>query len=287
MKHFKITLLALATLLFVTSCDNGLNENKFSINVNIDGFPEGKDLVLQERTENGYEVTDTAKIAENGFVFNGTLEQPKLVYITSAAYRGAIVVFAEAGEIQVTAQIDSIGKAVVNGSKAHDFFKHVNKQLGDYDKIWQDFYFGTYRAMSKEDQALNEDKINMLYDSAQVLKVEFLESELLANGQQPATPVLALNNIDAMDIEAAQAIYDNLTPEILESDEAKNMADRITVIKRTSVGQPLIDFTMNDTLGNPVTLSEYAADKYVLVDFWAFLSIRKKKIGLRLLTTMV
>jgi peroxiredoxin len=26
---------------------------------------------------------------------------------------------------------------------------------------------------------------------------------------------------------------------------------------------------MNDTLGNPVTLSEYAAGKYVLVDFWA------------------
>jgi len=269
MKYFKITLLAFATLLFVTSCDSGLNENEFSINVNIDGFPEGNELVLQEPTESGYEVTDTAKIAENGFVFNGTIEQPKLVYITSAAFRGAIAVFAEAGKIQVTAHIDSIGKAVVKGSDAHEFFTQVNKQLGDFDKIWQDFYFGSYRAMNKEDQALNEGKINMLYDSAQVLKAKFLESELLENGHQPATPALALKNIDALDIEATQAIYDNLSPEILESDEAKSMAERITIIKRTSVGQPLIDFTMNDTLGNPVTLSEYAAGKYVLVDFWA------------------
>jgi len=51
MKYFKITLLAFATSLFVTSCDSGLNENEFSINVNIDGFPEGNELVLQEPTE--------------------------------------------------------------------------------------------------------------------------------------------------------------------------------------------------------------------------------------------
>ena len=269
MKYFKITLLAFATFLFVTSCNNGLDESTFSIDVKIDKFPEGNELVLQERTENGYEVIDTAEITENGFVFQGKTERPKLVYITSAAYRGAIAVFLEAGEIQVTAQIDSIGKAVVTGSNAHNFFTQVNTQLGDFDKIWQEFYFGPYRAMSKEDQALNEGKINMLYDSAQTLKARFLESELLENGDQPATPALTLNNIDAMDTDASQAIYDNLSPELLDTDDAKNLADRITVIKRTAIGQPLIDFTMNDTLGNPVTLSEYAAGKYVLVDFWA------------------
>ena len=269
MKYFKITVLTFAALLFVTSCNNGLGENEFSINVNIEGLAEGNELVLQERTENGYEVTDTADIVENAFVFHGTIEQPKLVYITSAAYRGAIAVFVEAGDIQVTAHIDSIGKAVVTGSDAHDFFTKVNQKLGDFDKIWQDFYFGPYRAMSKEEQAMNEDKINMLYDSAQTLKAQFLETELLENGNQPATPVLALNNIDAMDIDATQAIFDNLSPEILDTDEAENLADRITVIKRTAIGQPLIDFTMNDTLGNPVTLSEYAPGKYILVDFWA------------------
>ena len=115
MKYFKITLLAFAALLFISSCNSGVEENVFSINVKIDGLPEGNELVLQERTESGYEVTDTANIVENAFVFNGNLEQPKLVYITSAAYRGAIAIFVEAGDIQVTAHIDSIGKAVVTG----------------------------------------------------------------------------------------------------------------------------------------------------------------------------
>lgn len=269
MKNFKITLLAFAALFFVTSCDSGIGNNGYSVNIKLDGLAEGSELVMQERTKNGYEVLDTAEIVGNDFVFQGNLEQPKLVYITSAAYRGSIAVFVEAGDIQVTAHVDSIGKAVVTGSDAHDFFTQVNQKLGDLDKIWQDFYFGPYRDMDKEEQALNEDKINMLYDSAQTIKARFLETELLKNGDQPATPVLALNNIDAMDVEATQAIYDNLNPEMLDTDGAKSLADRITVIKRTAIGQPLIDFTMNDTLGNPVTLSEYAAGKYVLVDFWA------------------
>jgi len=269
MKNFKITLLAFAALLFVTACNSGQKGKKFTININLEGLADGNELVLQQRTESGYEIVDTADISENGFVFQGDFEQPKLVYITSAAYRGAIAVFIEAGEMQVDAHIDSISKAVVTGSSAHDFYTKTNQRLADFDKIWQDFYFGPYRAMSKEEQAMNEGKVNLLYDSAQTLKAQFLEVELLENGNEPATPTIALSNIDVMDITASQAIYDNLTPEILDNDGAKLMADRIGIIKRTAIGEPLIDFTMNDTLGNPVSLSEYAAGKYVLVDFWA------------------
>ncbi|RLD36672.1 MAG: hypothetical protein DRI74_08630 [Bacteroidetes bacterium] len=269
MTNFRITLLALASFLLVTSCNNGLKENEFSINVNLSGLNEGKELVLQQRTKDGYEVTDTAEVVKDGFLFKNILEHPKLVYITSSGFRGAIPVFVEAGEIQVTASIDSINKAVVTGSNAHDFFTAINQELANIDKIWQDYYFNTFRSMSKEDQALNEEKINNLYDSAQVLKANYLETELLKNGNQPAIPTLVLSNIDAMNIDAVQAIYDNLSPEILDADDAENLAERIAIIKRTDIGQPLIDFTMNDTLGNPITLSEYAAGKYVLVDFWA------------------
>ncbi len=269
MKHFKITLLALVAVLFVTSCNNELNEKKFVINVNIEGFAEGKELLLQQRNEDGFVVVDTAEVSASGFVFEGKIEQPKLMYITSSVFRGAIPVYLEAGKIIVTANVDSLSKAKISGSNAHDYFAQTNKQLSSFDKIWQDFYYGPYRAMSKEEQELSEEKINMLYDSAQNLKARFLEVELLKNGNQPATPTLALNNIDAIDIDASQAIYDNLKPEILESEDANLFAKRINIIKRTSVGQPLLDFTMNDTLGNPITLSEYAAGKYVLVDFWA------------------
>lgn len=269
MKHLKITFLALIAILIATACSNSQNDKEYKILVQLQGLGEGNQLIMQERTENGFQPTDTANFNADGFEFKGTVEQPSLAYITSTSFRGAIPVFLEAGNIQITGSIDSLSKVKVTGSSSHDFFTQTNQKLADFDKIWQDFYFGPYRAMSKEDQDLNEGKVNMLYDSAQNLKTHYLETELLKNGDQPATPVLALNYIDQMNVDASQAIYDNLTPEISEMDEAKQLANRLTILKRTSIGQPLIDFTMNDTLGNPVTLSEYAAGKYVLVDFWA------------------
>lgn len=39
--------------------------------------------------------------------------------------------------------------------------------------------------------------------------------------------------------------------------------------ERVQAGQPMIDFTQNDPDGNPVTLSELAQGKLLLVDFWA------------------
>lgn len=269
MKKIKIILLAFVAMFFVTACNNILDSKGFTIDLQLDGLADGNELLLQQRTENGYDVIDTAEISESGYVFKGSIEQPTLAYITSAAFRGAIPVFVEAGKIKVIGHVDSLAKIKITGSDAHDFFAKTNQKLADLDKIWQDFYYGPYRSMSKEEQASNEGHINMLYDSAQTLKVQFLEAELLKNGNQPATPALALSSIDAMDIETSQAILDNLAPKILDGYDAKALADRISVIKRTSIGQPFIDFTQNDTLGNPITLSEYAAGKYVLVDFWA------------------
>ena len=40
-------------------------------------------------------------------------------------------------------------------------------------------------------------------------------------------------------------------------------------VERVQAGQPIIDFTQNDPDGNPVTLSELAEGKLLLVDFWA------------------
>ena len=36
-----------------------------------------------------------------------------------------------------------------------------------------------------------------------------------------------------------------------------------------AIGQPWIDFTLNDVDGNPIALSSVVGDKYLLIDFWA------------------
>jgi peroxiredoxin len=48
----------------------------------------------------------------------------------------------------------------------------------------------------------------------------------------------------------------------------QELKERVDILKRVAVGQPAVEFTMNDTAGNPVSLSSLKG-KYVLVDFWA------------------
>jgi len=48
----------------------------------------------------------------------------------------------------------------------------------------------------------------------------------------------------------------------------KLLKNYIATLRRVEIGQPAVDFTMNDTEGNPVTLSSLYG-KYLLVDFWA------------------
>lgn len=267
MKHFKIFIGALLVVLFISSCDN--SKNTFTLTTTIEGLSEGSKLYIQQRTDSGFIITDTAQFSSKAYVFKGEIEHPKLVYITSESYRGAIPVFLESSKIVVSAHLDSLAKAKVNGSKSHDFYASTNTKLTEFDKVWQDFYYGEYRNMSIIEKEQNEVVVNMLYDSAQNLKANYLQDFLLKNGKEFATPLLALDNIDAMQVDAVQAIYDNLDPKLLETNDAKNFAKRLTIVKRTAVGQPFIDFTMNDTLGNAISLSEYANGKYVLVDFWA------------------
>ena len=49
---------------------------------------------------------------------------------------------------------------------------------------------------------------------------------------------------------------------------AKSLKENIEIAKKTGVGKIAMDFTQDDTLGKPVSLSSLRG-RYLLVDFWA------------------
>ena len=55
----------------------------------------------------------------------------------------------------------------------------------------------------------------------------------------------------------------------LRSDNLQLAEDYVQQLERVQAGQPMIDFTQDDPEGHPVTLSELAQGKLLLVDFWA------------------
>jgi peroxiredoxin len=68
--------------------------------------------------------------------------------------------------------------------------------------------------------------------------------------------------------DIAEPVFLSLAEKLRNGPAGKEMAERIEVAKKTGVGRMAMDFTQNDTLGNPVSLSSFKG-KYVLIDFWA------------------
>ena len=55
----------------------------------------------------------------------------------------------------------------------------------------------------------------------------------------------------------------------LSTSNLKQAEEYVGKLERVQAGQPIIDFTQNDPEGHPVTLSQIANGKLLLVDFWA------------------
>lgn len=90
--------------------------------------------------------------------------------------------------------------------------------------------------------------------------------------QHPGSPIVVtlLNQYVGYDIDPATAdpMFQQLSAENKNSFSGKALYDRIDIAKKTRVGIMAMNFTQDDTLGKPVSLSDFRG-KYVLVDFWA------------------
>jgi peroxiredoxin len=71
-----------------------------------------------------------------------------------------------------------------------------------------------------------------------------------------------------IDVPKIEAMFENLSASMQKSPSGVLFKEQIEIAKRTMVGAYAMEFTQNDTLGNPISLSSFKG-KYVLVDFWA------------------
>lgn len=274
MRHLKTLSLLAIFVVIITSCQNNDTVvDSYTINGEFRGVYEGN-VFLKYRGASGWETLDSTTIdsvnAEKGvFQMTGHVEEVQLVYMVTDAFRGGIPVFLENTDINISVHKDSVQEIKISGSDIQLVYDQAKSELDALDEIWQDFYYNTYRYMTDDEKAQNEPLVNTLYDSAQVLKKEFLKTYIITNNDNLASAQILMDQEDALGTEGMLELYAGLTPEVKASKTGIQLSERVEIIKKTAIGQPLIDFVMNDTLGNPIRLSEVSKGKYVLVDFWA------------------
>lgn len=249
---------------------------EFKVKGKLESFKPVDKVFFGYRDGDNY-TRDSAVIKDGEFSFKGTVSEPTVAMLTvkyekqpgeERAKQQGMSLFLEPGKIEIKAK-DSIKNNKVSGSSGQADLEKLQLAQEEFrpalDKLYE-AYGVAKKANDKAEMSRLEEKMNEVDDQ---MKEKVFGTFL---HQHPTSPLAlyALQQYAGWDIDAAKVepLFNALPANQKERTAAKSLKDLIDIAKKTAVGTYAMDFTQNDTLGQPVSLSSFKG-KYVLVDFWA------------------
>lgn len=221
--------------------------DSYTINGTMTGFADGTPVDLLNGQNGQPELTTT--ISNGKFSFTGKLSYPDVKLISFNKTGPYITMFIDNSVITITGNKDAIDQAVVKGSPTNDDFIEFNKQIGPYQKLFN------------EQEHSDADAVN----KAAVITEEFAKKY---KGSYVAPLAIYRNYFLTKNDVLLEQLYNNLEETVKSSPIGAYIGQMVDEAKRNPVGKPLPDFEQPDTSGKMVKLSSLKG-KYVLVDFWA------------------
>jgi len=262
MKKLIYSMLAIA---FLFSCST---EPKYTVEGTIEGLNAGS-AVLQKVKDGQMETIDSVSIQNGEFKFTGTVEMPEYHIIKFADTLDAIPLFLENTKIKIDANADSIPNAQITGSEITSLYRGFEQQLMDYNLQFRTLYNDYMQANMGGDME-KVKQIEAEYTKVEENQQQYIKDFIADHSTTVLAPFITLNYMmPYLSLEELEAVIGKFSPEVADSKYAKQLKERVDVLKSVAIGQPYIDFTMDDPDGNPVSLSSYVGEGYVLVDFWA------------------
>lgn len=211
--------------------------------------------------EDGKGKTSTVKVTDDKFTWTAAMPNPQKVTIFFP--KRAVWIFVESGDMELSGTIDSLSKVKVTGSK-------IQAESDAYDKLLEPFsaretpLYKKYGKVSKEEQLTLEQTLADIRKE----KREVADKYITAHPESAFSLSMVTERAGMGDYQDIQALYSKLGNKVKATDEGKRIAERLVVLKRSALGEKMLDFTQNDMEGKPVSFSAFKG-KYVLIDFWA------------------
>ncbi len=201
----------------------------YVINGEVENMPDGKIYLKSFRNKMFFDV-DTTEIKGGKFTFKGEVEQPLLFGLSTEEMSYPASLFIENTTMRVKLSEEG-DKVEVFNSPANDIFH------GNAEKVMEDGY--------------NIDSLITKYPDSPVAAY-FLYRYF--------TYQLSLD-----DLKAARS---KISPELADCPYVKDLDGIIKQLEHVQIGQVAPEFSLPDTAGVSVSLSDFRG-KYVLLDFWA------------------
>lgn len=206
---------------------------------------------------------DTIPVKDGKFTWTGEAAEPAKVFLLFPTRY--VEFFLEKGDIHISGHADSLDKLKITGSVSYDeqlAYKASIKNITDQEEQ-------LYR---KYDEMKSNDSAKAAWEEqlAELRRQRRKETMHYITGH-PKSPVSLslLSDMAVMgEYKQLDSLYRLLDASAQQTAVGGRLEKRIAVLKKSAIGEPMIDFTQPDVNGKPVKLSDFKG-KYVLLDFWA------------------
>ncbi len=250
----------------VLSCNNLNDGHNFSINGTIEGEYNGQ-ASLYKRESGEWILLDSVAVEAGSFIFQGKVDQPEFYYISLEDEDDFTGIFVEQADITFESNIDDFSNPEITGSQSHLEYEAFQSASNEYDEKLGEAWNNIKTARANGDRE-EETKWEAVYDEADEEQRKSILDYAIENNNSVVSAYVVLRNAYYFDKDDLEPVVTNFDASLNESYYVKKLTERLETLKKVAVGQPAVDFTMNDMEGNPVTLSSLYGD-YLLVDFWA------------------
>lgn len=269
----------IAILIFATFNVNA--QSQYLIKGDVSKIKEPIEKVYLSYYADGKSTQDSAMVVKGKYEFKGTVGDPVMGNLRASykldtaiktkrmiSYKRDIAgIFIENSKISIS-NVDSFGNAVIKGSKSHAEYLKLKESTKDITGKME-LLSKEYGEFSKKKDEAGMKRVDDDYEKMDAEMKAKHKEYLQANTNSPIG-IYAFKQYAGYDINAdeAEPIFLALSESIRNSAGGKEMTEKIETAKKTGVGKIAMEFTQNDTLGNPVSLSSFRG-KYLLIDFWA------------------
>jgi peroxiredoxin len=262
-KRYLVFFLALAIL---TSCEKPV-KNAFTVSGTVDTSFNGM-IYLQKRVDAPLVTLDSARFTDGKFTFKGVIDYPEVYYLTIPAVKASVPFFIEPSLITVNIMTKDINKSKITGSKNQAAYDAYLDQLDKFNARMKESYSMYNKAMELGDEAKAHyyDSVITVIDNE---RGNFSKDYVVKNPTSFISPYIMYRNSYAYEMDEIETVLNGFDTTLSHSIYAVFMKDYLGTLKRTAVGQHYVNFSLPDSTGSNISLSDHVGRGYLLIDFWA------------------
>jgi len=257
-----IGLIVLAIIL--SAC--GKEQNGYEVTVKLANQTEGMAYLM--KVENNALVAFDSAEFNNGYVFKGSVEKPMWAVFNIKGTNDRTDFFISNDIIKISANPDNPTKIDYEGTDVNDIYEAYLDSANSFSMLNSKLYAEYQEANKSGDKEAEEavrNELEKVYEMEQAFSNDFANKNM---DNLAGLHVVRRKLIYNMTYDDLKAAIDKVPEANQDNNYYKYFSEHLAKLEKTKVGSMAPDFTMKDTEGNDVSLSDFKG-KYTLIDFWA------------------